>query len=56
MCFHYSNKVTGIYELSLCKIADTGSPGKVFTKNICIKLFKSDKKDIYNVTKDFYFK
>jgi len=29
MCFHYSNKVTGIYELSLCKIADTGSPGKI---------------------------
>lgn len=23
-----SNKVTGIYELSLCKMADTGSPGK----------------------------
>lgn len=23
----YSNRVTGIYELSLCKMADTGSPG-----------------------------
>ena len=23
-----SNRVTGIYELSLCKMADTGSPGK----------------------------
>lgn len=26
----YSNRVTGIYELSLCKMADTGSPGKLF--------------------------
>lgn len=24
----YSNRVTGIYELSLCKMSDTGSPGK----------------------------
>ena len=23
-----SNRVTGVYELSLCHVADTGSPGK----------------------------
>lgn len=29
LCFLVnSNRVTGIYELSLCKMADTGSPGK----------------------------
>ena len=26
-CYH-SNRVTGIYELSLCKMSDTGSPGE----------------------------
>lgn len=31
LCFLVnSNRVTGIYELSLCKMADTGSPGKQF--------------------------
>ena len=30
ICFNlHSNRVTGIYELSLCKMADTGSPGKL---------------------------
>lgn len=28
LLLHYSNRVTGIYELSLCKISDTGSPGE----------------------------
>ncbi len=27
-----------------------------FIQRRCIKLIKSDSKDIYNVTKDFYFK
>jgi len=25
---HYSNRVTGIYELGLCKMSDSGSPGE----------------------------
>jgi hypothetical protein len=29
--FSNSNRVTGIYELSLCKMADTGSPGKLLS-------------------------
>lgn len=24
----YSNRVTGVYELSLCHVADAGSPGR----------------------------
>lgn len=28
LLLHYSNRVTGIYELSLCKMSDTGSPGE----------------------------
>ncbi len=29
---------------------------KVHVRKGCIKLIKSDSKDIYNVTEDFYFK
>ncbi len=28
----------------------------IFIQQGCIKLIKSDSKDIYNVSKDFYFK
>lgn len=34
---HYSdssNRVTGIYELSLCKMADTGSPGRLLSSDL----------------------
>ena len=33
---HYSNRVTGIYELSLCKMSDTGSPGEQI-KNVVLR-------------------
>ncbi len=46
---HYRLKIWGRYGLKKKEI-------NTFAEYRCIILFKSDRKNIYNVTKDFYFK